>query len=75
MEKALLVTVKFKNERNNWSFEDIAQEMEELAATAGAEAFDNITCLAERPTANLFIGKGKAEEVGLLCQEENLRMG
>ena len=74
MEKALLVTVKFKNERNNWSFEDIAQEMEELAATAGAEAFDNITCIAERPTANLFIGKGKAEEVGLLCQEEKIEV-
>ena len=72
MEKALLITVKFKNERNNWSFEDIAQEMEELAATAGVEAFDNITCLAEKPTANLFIGKGKAEEIGLLCQEEKI---
>ncbi|MGA2775538.1 MAG: GTPase HflX [Candidatus Omnitrophota bacterium] len=72
MEKALLVTVKFKNKKENWSFEDIAQELEELTATAGAEMFDNITCLLEKTTANLFIGKGKAEEISLICQEEKI---
>ena len=72
MEKALLITVKFKNKRDNWSFEDITQELEELASTAGAQVFDRITCLAEKPTANLFIGSGKAEEIGLLSQEENI---
>jgi len=72
MEKSLLVTVKLKNKRENWSFEDIAHELEELCSTAGAQVFDNITCLLEKPTANLFIGSGKAEEISLLCQEEKI---
>jgi len=72
MEKALLVTVRLKNKKDNLGFEDMAQELEELTATAGAEAFDNITCLIEKPTANLFIGRGKAEEISLLAQEEKI---
>lgn len=72
MEKALLVTVKLKSERDNWRLEDIAEEMEELTATCGVEAVDNITCICERPTPNFFIGRGKAEEIALLCQEEDV---
>ena len=70
MERALLVTIRFKTERLGWSFEDLAQELEQLCETSGAEAIDNITCLCERPTANLFIGKGKVEEIALICQQE-----
>jgi len=74
MEKALLVSIKFKHEKDNWGFEDIAEEMEELAATSGAEAIDNITCLCDTPTPNFLIGRGKAEEIALLCQEEEADM-
>jgi len=69
MERALLVTIKLKSEKDNWSIEDIAAELEELVATCGAEVVDNIFCLRDKPAANLFIGKGKTEEIALLCQE------
>lgn len=72
MERALLVTIKLDSEKDSWYLEDCALELEELSDTAGAEVVDNITCVCDRPTPNLFIGKGKAEEIGLLCQEENI---
>jgi len=73
MERALLVSIKLNSERDSWHLEDYAMELEELTATCGAEVVDNIACvLRDKPTPNLFIGKGKAEEIGLLCQEENI---
>lgn len=73
MEKALLVTIKLKSERdNNWSLEDITQEMEELSTTSGAQIIDNITCVCEKPTPKLFIGTGKAEEIAAIAQEERV---
>lgn len=72
MERTLLVTIKLDSEKDSWYLEDCALELEELSVTAGAEVVDNITCVRDRPTPNLFIGKGKAEEIGLLCQEENI---
>ncbi len=70
MERALLVTIKFKYEKYSWSLEDLALELEQLAATSKVEAIDNITCICEKPTPNFFIGKGKVEEIALICQEE-----
>lgn len=50
----------------------MAQELEELVSSAGCEAVDNIVVLIrDRPTPDLFIGKGKAEEIALLSQEED----
>ncbi len=72
MEKALLVTVKLDSERDCWPIEDISLEIEELAATAGARAMDNITCLREKPTPNFFIGRGKAEEIAFTCAGEDI---
>jgi len=69
MERAILVTVRLDSEKEAWRLEDIACEMEELSATSKAEVVDNIICLRDKPTANLFIGRGKAQEIGLLCQE------
>ncbi|MCX5713502.1 MAG: GTPase HflX [Candidatus Omnitrophica bacterium] len=71
MERALLVTIKVDSEPEAWKLEDSAMELEELVATCGAEVVDNVTCIRERPTPNLFIGKGKAEELSLICQDLN----
>jgi GTP-binding protein HflX len=70
MERALLVTIKLKSEKDNWRLEDVAEELEELTHTSGAEVVDNITCVCDKPTPNLFIGKGKTEELALLSQEQ-----
>ena len=43
MEKALLFTIKLKSEKESWQLEDMAQELEELTTTCGAEIIDNIT--------------------------------
>jgi len=72
MEQALLVTIKLETERDNWRIEDIAQELEELTYTAQVDVVDNITCLRDKLTPNLFIGKGKTQEIALRCQEENI---
>ncbi|MGE5196900.1 MAG: GTPase HflX [Deltaproteobacteria bacterium] len=71
MERALLVTIRLNSEKGSWRLEDTAQELEELTRSCQAEIVDNITAVLEKPTPNLFIGKGKAEEIALLCQEEN----
>lgn len=72
MERALLVTIGFKKDKGEWRVEDSAAELEELASACAVEVVDNITCICEKLTPNLFIGKGKAEELGLLAQEENV---
>jgi len=72
MERALLVTIKLNSDKDNWPIEDVAVELEDLVSTSGAEAVDNITCVRDRPTPDLFIGKGKAEEIALLSQEEGV---
>lgn len=72
MERTLLVTIKLDSEQDSWRLEDCTLELEELSATAQAEVVGNITCIRDRPTPNLFIGKGKAEEIGLACQEEDI---
>jgi len=69
MEKALLVTIECHADRDSWPLEDQAKELEELASSTGAEVVDNISAIIDRPTANLYIGKGKAEEVRLLAGE------
>jgi len=69
MERALLVTIKLDSEKDSWGLEDTALELEELTLTCRAEVMDNITCLRDKPTPNFFIGRGKTEEIALLCQE------
>ncbi len=72
MEKALLVTIKLKSERDNWRVEDIAEELEELTVTAGAEVVEHITYITDKPTSNFFIGRGKTQELTLLSQEQEV---
>ena len=72
MERALLVSVKLEGREDSWKMQDIALEMEELAATCGVEVVDNVPCPRDKPTPNLYIGKGKAEELYYLVQEENI---
>jgi len=71
MEKVLLVTVKMESQKDDWRIEDMAEELESLAGACSVEIIDNITCICHRPTPNFYIGSGKAQEVGVLAQEEN----
>ncbi|MDD4981987.1 MAG: GTPase HflX [Candidatus Omnitrophica bacterium] len=69
MEKALLVTIDFKQGKDSINLEDSAIELEELAAACRLEVVDNITCLCQKPTPNLLMGRGKVEEIGVTAQE------
>jgi GTP-binding protein HflX len=73
MERALLVTVGFTVDKKEvWSIEDTAVELEELSGACSVEVVDHISCVRDRPTPNFMIGRGKAEEIAFICQEENL---
>jgi len=72
MEKALLVTVDLESEQKRWPVEDVAVELEELVSACGVEVVDNIISLREKVTPNLFIGKGKAEEIAVFAQEQEV---
>jgi GTP-binding protein HflX len=70
MEKALLISIKLRQAKDNWRLEDIAAELEELVKTSGAQIIDNIALHCEKITPNFFIGKGQAEEIAFLCTEQ-----
>lgn len=66
MEKAILVTVDLKKERA-WPIDRRANELKELARSCGASVEREILCHREKPTPDLFIGRGKFEELISLC--------
>lgn len=65
MERALLVAIRCHGQEENWTLQDIADELQELVHSCGVEVIDTVTCVIDRPTANLYIGSGKAEEIGM----------
>ena len=66
MEKALLVGVEIKGERNGWSLEGSVEELGQLARTAGAAVVGSMTQRLAAPTPAYYIGKGKLEELASL---------
>lgn len=72
-ERALLVTVDIFSLRvKGMKAEDTADELRELAKTAGVEVCCEETCHYDKPAPNYYIGKGKVEELALLAQEEGM---
>jgi len=69
MEKAVLVTVDLK-EKREWPLEARAAELKELVRSSGALIIAEILCYKEKPTPDLFIGKGKFEELCQLVREK-----
>ncbi len=74
MEKTLLVTIKLYDEKDAWPIKNTAEELEELTATCGVQIIDNIFCLIDKPTANFFIGRGKVDEIALICRQEDINV-
>ncbi len=73
MEKAILVTVDL-NERGEWPLEARAAELRELARSSGASVVAEISCHKEKPSPDLFIGKGKFEELHQLVRQKNANL-
>jgi len=72
-EKALLVTCSIGKDRG-WAIEDVARELRSLALSTHAEILGEVTFSRDEPTPNLFIGKGKAEEIGAQCEKEGAQL-
>ena len=66
MEKAILVTVKLAK-REEWTAQDKADELRELAVSAGAKVVGELIVNMKAPHSACFIGSGKAEEIAALC--------
>lgn len=73
MEKAVLVTVDL-NEKGEWLLEDRAAELKELSRSSGASVIAEILCHKEKPSPDLFIGKGKFEELRQLALEKKANL-
>ncbi|MBU0759615.1 MAG: GTPase HflX [Candidatus Omnitrophica bacterium] len=73
MEKAILVTVDFRDGKK-WAAEDRAKELKELVRSSGSSVEEEIVSRREAPTPDLFIGKGKYEELIRLAGKKKIDM-
>ena len=73
MEKAILVTVDL-NEKGEWPLEDRAAELKELTRSSGASVVAEMLCHKEKPSPDLFIGKGKFEELHQLALQKKANL-
>ena len=62
LERAILVGVSRKGQRQTWSLDDSLQELGTLATGAGAVVVDTITQQLDRPTSR-YLGRGKLDEL------------
>jgi GTP-binding protein HflX len=69
VEKAFLVGVETKGERNGWPLRRSVEELGQLARTAGAEVVGSITQRLNSPTPSHMLGKGKLGELVSLKAE------
>lgn len=77
-ERALLVSVQFdpRFARGGaaWSLEDEAQELEELAGSAGCRPIGAVTARRHEPVAGTFLGRGKLEEIARAAEEQQAQV-
>jgi len=66
MEKAFLVIAEF-NKNKEWASEDECQELYELVRSSGLKIVGDTISRRRAPASDYFVGKGKAEEIALLC--------
>src|SRR5438067_12544570 len=59
-ERALLIGLE-QDGVSKWDLRDSMEELRELANSAGAEVVDTVTQKLPKPTAPVYIGKGKDE--------------
>jgi GTPase len=69
MEKAVLVTVDLSREKG-WPPDERAAELKDLARSSGADVAEEIVCHRDKPTPDLFVGKGKFEEIRSVCADK-----
>jgi len=70
-EKALIVGVA-KSPKLRWAEAERLEELAGLVIACGAEVFETILQIKERPDPAFYIGKGKAEEIAQIVKEYGL---
>lgn len=77
-EKAILVGLETNQSRlesvSLKDAEDSLDELEELAETAGAVVVDKILQRKQSQDSTYYVGKGKIEELSLLCQARDVQL-
>ena len=72
-ERAMLVIVqldpRFSKRRGMWPIDDEAQELKELAASAGCRIVGEVMARRHQPIAGTFLGSGKLEEIAALVTD------
>ena len=69
-DRAVLVQLAF----GKAPIADDLEELQSLAATAGADTASVVTGRREKPDAALFAGRGKVEEIGAACAEHHAEL-
>jgi len=69
-ERAILVTVEEMG-KESWKLEDRQEELRRLAVSCGVEIVEEEICRRKALTPNLFIGKGKVQEIADLAEERD----
>lgn len=68
IEKVILVGVAGSREAA-WETQDNFKELEALAQSAGAQVLETVLQRRDRPDPGRYLGRGKVEEVALLCRQ------
>ncbi|MEG1412902.1 MAG: GTPase HflX [Acidaminococcaceae bacterium] len=71
-ERAILVAMEWNGSKSLWTMEDSLEELKQLADTAGALVIAKFTQKRPKPDPAFFVGKGKAQELALYVQQENI---
>ena len=73
VERALLVGLE-RPGHDRWAVKDSLEELKELALSAGAEVLDLVTQKRDAPSAPMYIGRGKADELAKRCRDTGATM-
>ncbi|MBU4304062.1 MAG: GTPase HflX [Candidatus Omnitrophica bacterium] len=73
MEKVILVTVKLFESSDEWSLDELSDELRLLTRTVQGEVVAEIKCKRMKPTPALYLGKGKVEELNELVRQTSAR--
>lgn len=68
-EQAIIVGLELPSNRSSWKIENSLDELKQLADTAGANVVGRVWQKRDRPDAALYIGRGKLDEIRMLCQQ------
>lgn len=71
-ERAYLIAVDVDHEDALWDVDDSLAELAALASTAGADVVGSLSQRLPSPTANLYLGKGRASELAQICRDQEI---